>query len=125
MNLTITVTPRADDAFIVSLAGSLDTNTFQAFDTQVAEAIAQSAGMMVLDCEGLVYLSSAGIRSLLRAKEMLKKKGQTLTFMNLQPQIRKVFDIVRAIPSMQVFTSIAELDAYLDTIQKKVKAGKL
>lgn len=124
-SLSITVTPKAGDAFVVALVGSLDTNTFERFETQIAPVIAQSNGMMVLDCEGLDYLSSAGIRVLLKARDMLKKKGQTMTFMRLQPQIRKVFDIVKAIPSMQVFSSIAELDAYLDAIQKKVKAGKL
>ena len=43
--------------------------------------------------------------------------------MNLQPQIRKVFDIVSALPTMQVFKNIEELDEYLDVMQKKVKSG--
>jgi len=124
MSLSITVTPKADHAFIVSVAGALDNNTFQEFETTIAAAIAQSNGMMVLDMKELNYLSSAGIRSLLKARDMLKKKGETMTFMNLQPQIQKVFDIIRAIPSMKVFSSIAELDAYLDAMQKKVTSGK-
>ena len=43
--------------------------------------------------------------------------------MNLQPQIRKVFDIVKAVPVSDVFASVAELDAYLDTMQRKVLEG--
>ena len=39
---------------------------------------------------------------------------------NLQPQIRKVFDIVKAVPVADVFASQRELDDYLDTMQKKV-----
>ena len=41
--------------------------------------------------------------------------------MNLQPQIQKVFDILKAIPSLKVFASIGELDKYLDTMQKAVQ----
>jgi hypothetical protein len=41
--------------------------------------------------------------------------------MNLQPQIKKVFDIVNALPSMKIFASVDELDDYLDAIQKRVK----
>ena len=41
--------------------------------------------------------------------------------MNLQPPIQKVFDILKAIPSLKVFASIQELDRYLDLMQKKVR----
>jgi hypothetical protein len=41
--------------------------------------------------------------------------------MHLQPQIRKVFDILSALPTLQVFTSIKELDAYLDAMQKAAR----
>jgi hypothetical protein len=43
--------------------------------------------------------------------------------MNLQPQIKKVFDIINAFPSMQIFASIEELDEYLDAMQKKASRG--
>ena len=38
--------------------------------------------------------------------------------MNLQPQIQKVFDILKAIPTLKVFANIRELDQYLDLMQK-------
>jgi len=44
-----------------------------------------------------------------------------MVFINLQPQIQKVFDILKAIPSLKVFASIQELDRYLDLMQKKVR----
>lgn len=39
---------------------------------------------------------------------------------NLQPQIQKVFDIVKAVPLNSIFSSTAEADSYLDLMQKKV-----
>ena len=44
---------------------------------------------------------------------------------NLQPQIKKVFDIVKALPEQQIFTSIEEMDNYLKEIQRKVKDGEI
>jgi len=44
-----------------------------------------------------------------------------MVFINLQPQIQKVFDILKAIPSLKVFASIQELDRYLDLMQKKAR----
>ena len=44
--------------------------------------------------------------------------------MNLQPQIRKVFDIIQALPSLNVFESVEELDQYLAEMQRKVREGK-
>ena len=43
--------------------------------------------------------------------------------MNLQPEYPKDFDIVSALPSMQVFHNNEELDDYLDVMQKKAMSG--
>ena len=40
--------------------------------------------------------------------------------MNLQPQIEKVFEIIKALPDQRIFKDIEELDRYLDRMQKKV-----
>ena len=39
-------------------------------------------------------------------------------YVNLQPQVKKIFEIINALPSMDVFASVAELDAYLDAMQR-------
>ena len=41
--------------------------------------------------------------------------------MNPQPSVRKVLDIVKAVPAGGIFKDIAELDAYLDEIQRQVR----
>ncbi|MBU1232920.1 MAG: anti-sigma factor antagonist, partial [Proteobacteria bacterium] len=58
------------------------------------------------------------------AKKKLKALGGQLGLLNLQPQIQKVFDIIKALPSFQIFDSTAELDRYLTAIQKKVLEEK-
>ncbi|MBW1768561.1 MAG: hypothetical protein JRJ65_16145 [Deltaproteobacteria bacterium] len=38
---------------------------------------------------------------------------------NLKPQIRKVFDIINALPEITVFKNVEEADRYLDIMQKR------
>ena len=51
----------------------------------------------------------------------MKAANGRMVFTNLQPQIKKVFDILQAIPTLKVFANLQELDEYLDLMQKKVR----
>jgi hypothetical protein len=46
-----------------------------------------------------------------------------LALLNPQPQICKVFDIMKLLPAMNVFANVKELDEYLTRIQKQVVEG--
>ena len=69
------------------------------------------------------YLSSAGIRCFIRARKAVEPGGGTVAIVNPQPPVRKVLDIVKAIPG-GIFASVAELDEYLDAMQQKVRDGE-
>ena len=125
MKLQIDVEQKARDAYIVSPVGFLNSQTFEKFDEQMSAILDYAPTLVVMDMKGLEYLSSAGIRVILKTRDRLSKSKGKLVFMNLQPQIKKVFDIINALPSMKIFTSLEELDEYLDSIQKRIKAGDL
>lgn len=124
MPLTVTYEQKAKGAFVVSPAGALNSNTYPVFEEQINSILEKDPSILVLDLARLDYLSSAGIRVILKARDALKKNNGKITFMNLQPQIKKVFDIINALPSMQIFTSVEELDEYLDAMQRAAKADK-
>ena len=69
--------------------------------------------------KGVNYMSSAGVRVILKAQRVIQKNKGEFSMVNLQPQIRKVFDIINALPDLTIFSSVQELDSYLDTMQKK------
>ena len=121
MTLTVSSTQKAQGLYIISPAGTLDSNTYMILQEEVDSVLEQAPTMIVFDMQDLDYLSSAGVRVILKTRDALKKNDGKITFMNLQPQIKKVFEIINAIPSMKIFTSVQELDEYLDVIQKKVK----
>jgi hypothetical protein len=43
---------------------------------------------------------------------------------NRQPQIVKVFEIVKALPDLRVFETDEEMDGYLRTMQDKSRRGE-
>ena len=125
MKLQIDVEQKARDAYIVSPVGFLNSQTSEKLEEQMAAILDYAPTLVVMDLKGLEYLSSAGVRVILKTRGRLSKSKGKLVFMNLQPQIKKVFDIINALPSMKIFASLEELDEYLDSIQKRVKSGDL
>jgi anti-sigma B factor antagonist len=79
----------------------------------------QEYPIQVVDLAQLEYVSSAGVRSLFKARKGASDAGGQLLLVNPQPQVKKVFDIIKALPSTAVFQSQEEMDRYLDAMQKK------
>jgi anti-anti-sigma factor len=73
---------------------------------------------------GVNYISSSGVRTVIKTKKQLQQRGGSLVMVNLQPQILNVFEIINALPSLQIFTSIEELDEYLADMQRQIINGK-
>jgi anti-anti-sigma factor len=121
MPLKVNSTRRGTGVFIVSPIGSIDAHTHPVLEEKVDDILAQKPDVIIFDMEFADYISSSGIRVLLKTKKALKETDGRMVFMNLQPQIQKVFDILKAIPSLKVFASIEELDNYLDVMQKAAK----
>lgn len=108
-----------------SLAGQLDTHTYQTADSALEPVLSDaSITLLVLDLSDLDYISSAGLRTVFRARKALGARGGKVVVANPQAQIRKVFDLVKAVPFSEIFSSTAEADAYLDAMQKRVLSGE-
>jgi anti-sigma B factor antagonist len=121
MSLKVNSGETRPGVFSVSPIGSLDGNTYKILETTVDAVLKEMPDVIIFDLEFLDYINSMGVRVLLKTKKALEKNSGKIMFAHLQPQIRKVFDILNALPSLQVFTSIQELDQYLDTMQKAVR----
>jgi len=119
--MSLTITSEPGEGFVtIRPAGSLDSNTYTDLQEHIAAVTQRKPGALVLDLKDLTYSSSAGVRVLIAAQKAMKAAGSGFAVVNLQPQIRKVFEIIMALPSSNVFESVADLDRYLAGIQKKV-----
>ena len=64
------------------------------------------------------FISSAGLRVFSMARKQLKERGGQASFVNMQPQIQEVFEIMKSLPGVAIFKNMAELDAYLAARQR-------
>ena len=62
---------RNDDTLAIALQGRLDTTTAPEFESFLSENY-DGNGAIVIDCENLSYISSAGLRVLLAAQKKTK-----------------------------------------------------
>ena len=107
MSLTIVV----EDSEVprISLTGRLDTHTAPQLDAELARLLADGKpSRLVFDLGELEYLSSAGIRCFVRARKAIEPEGGRVALVNPQPPVRKVLEIVKAMPPGGIFSSIAE-----------------
>lgn len=120
MSLEIELHPPGKGSQRASLRGRLDTHTYEDLDEALAPLLNRQLHSLVLDLSGLEYISSAGIRSVFKARKALAPHGGKVLLVNPQPQIQKVLDMVKAVPLNEIFSSTAEADAYLDLMQRRV-----
>jgi anti-sigma B factor antagonist len=110
---------------VIRPAGKLDAMSYREFDQALDKVLEQvpRGSTLVIDLVDLEYISSAGLRSLFRARKAMRTNGGFSLIVHAQPQVRKVFEIVKAVPVHEVFSSVEELDAYLAEMQRKVVEG--
>ena len=71
----------------------IDVKTTPAFEEEMKNLVAEGADEIAVDMTDTVYISSAGLRTLLSATKALRKKGGTVRVLNVVPQVMEVFDI--------------------------------
>jgi len=124
MSLEITITPEKNNSKRISISGSLDSNTAPQLQDKVDAEINDSINATILDFSNLDFLSSAGLRVIFKTKKIMDNSGGKFLMVNLQPQIKKVFEIIKALDGMNVFKNQDEMDDYLTAMQNKVKDGE-
>lgn len=107
----------------VALVGRLDTETAPSLDAELDRVLATDVKVIVFDLGGLTYISSAGLGALFRAQKAMKARSGEALLVNPQPQVQKVFDIVKSVDVKAIFRNADELDDYLDEMQNRVTRG--
>ena len=88
----MTIGKSANDGKITrKIEGRLDTTTAPQLE-EVVVAAAAEAKELVLDCETLAYVSSAGLRVILKAQKLMNRKG-TLKLTHVNEPVMEVTEI--------------------------------
>lgn len=124
MSLEIELYPPVNGNQYVLLSGRLDSSSYEQLDDALEPLLlaAKPTMVLVMDLAHLDYISSAGIRCILKARKALAPTGKVLA-VNPQAQIRKVLDMVQALPLSDIFATTEEADAYIDALQQEILQG--
>lgn len=124
MPLEVAITDEPNNGKRLSLAGSLDTDTAPQLQNRIAESVDSRVTLLILDMKDLEFLSSAGLRVIFMARKKMDSRNGKFMLLNLQPQVKRVFEIIKALDGMNVFKDREEMDAYLADMQQQVLDGE-
>ena len=82
-----------DNTVVITIEGRLDTVTSSEFEKTLSPYLALKGIELVLDCNSMEYISSAGLRIVLVIYKTLTANGGTFIIRNLNKEVRSVFDM--------------------------------
>lgn len=89
--MSLKIENKASDLDTLVLIGRLDTVTAPELEAEL-EKILPNTNALVLDMEKLEYISSAGLRVILKAQKAMNTKG-TMKLSHVGESVMEVFDI--------------------------------
>lgn len=75
----------------VALEGRLDTTTAPQFEAELGGL--SGVTKLIIDMAELVYISSAGLRVLLKAQKAMSKNGGSMAVRNASREIKDIFEV--------------------------------
>ncbi len=114
MPLEITILPATPTEARLLLNGSLDSETAPELERSLDLVTAKT---IIFNMKDLSFISSAGLRVIFATLKRQKAAGGKVAVCNMSPGVKKVFEIVKALPDLNIFSSTEELDEYLASFQ--------
>lgn len=85
-------TERKDDVLSVGVNGRIDGSTVFAFQEAIETAVEDGDRAVIVDCERLEYLGSAGLRTVLAIAKSLSNRNTRFALCSLSNQVQVVFE---------------------------------
>ncbi len=85
-------TERKDGVVSVRVEGRIDGSTARAFHEAIETQIADSDRAVIVDCEELSYIGSAGLRTVLSIAKTLSNRDTRFALYSLSEPVQKVFE---------------------------------
>ena len=82
-----------NDIVVAAIAGRLDTVTSSEFEKNLTPYFSIQGIELILDCNAMQYISSAGLRVLLMAHKNITARGGRFIIRNLNKDVSSVFDM--------------------------------
>lgn len=81
-------------AVLVSMAGAIDASTVVNFQSTLENLQLKGVKRFILDMEGIKYVNSTGLGSLVRLADQLESDGGGFALVKIHPKVKVVFDML-------------------------------
>lgn len=89
--MSLSINKTEAEATTLTLSGRLDTSTAPQLESEL-DGVLSNAKELVFDLSGLDYISSAGLRLILKAQKAMSEKGG-MKLVHVPESVMEVFDI--------------------------------
>lgn len=87
-------TQKENNCCIIALNGDLDASSAILLDNELKKALEGMEKKILVDCEQLNYISSAGLGVFMSYLQEIEEKKASLVIYNLSDKVKKVFEIL-------------------------------
>ncbi|MCR5888682.1 STAS domain-containing protein [Hymenobacter sp. J193] len=108
--MKITQTP-SDTTLTLVLDGELDASSSVLLDTELSNPTVLQYQKVLIDCQRLNYISSAGLGVFISHLQRFQDAGVKLVFFNMQEKVHNVFEILGLDSLMTIVPSVTEAAA--------------
>lgn len=114
MGMAIRPCALREDITVVMMSGRLDMAESAAIVSELLDAVKQCASGVILDMADVTFVSSAGLRILLKARKEASASEKTLAIVRAQPSVYKIFKVSRLETLLTCFENEADAVAAID-----------
>lgn len=106
----------ADGAVVVAVGGFVDTNTAPSLEQALTEHGAAAERVVVVDLEGVDYVSSAGWGVMVSLVSSLRDRGVDLRLAGMRMEVAQVYRLLEFPSILRAFDSVDDAIADRDAI---------
>lgn len=97
------VEEKKESAVVFSIEGRLDTSSSPEVEKKITDAIGSGATEIILDFSKLEYISSSGIRILIKCHKTLQKQNGHLSLVAVPKPIENILYITGFLPYFKIY----------------------
>ncbi|HVT80816.1 MAG TPA: STAS domain-containing protein [Phycisphaerae bacterium] len=97
-----------DHVSVVSVSGEFNTDSVEAFRSQVEERLGRKVRFFVVDLQQTTFMDSKGLETLVWVQEQCDERLGTVRLCNPDETCRKILQVTRLDARFDVFADVAE-----------------
>lgn len=108
-NLSVNVNEKREGFFVLQPIGSINTITSLILQNEVEQIYESKPEIIMFDMKQISYINSKGLHVILKVHQAMKSRGGRVALINLQPQIKEMFEIMNGALPEWIFESRNQL----------------